>query len=69
MRWNLRDVIILFIDSNINRPIREAFNNSVSSAITQQPLPPIPRNESGEPYAVGGGTLQPGDITTPIVSQ
>lgn len=58
-----------FIDSNINKPIRDAFTNTISATLTQQPLPPVPRNESGEPYAVGGGTLLPGDVTSPIVPQ
>lgn len=66
---SLQNEVREFIDSNINKPIRDVFNNSISSSITQETLPPIPRNEAGEPYAVGGGTLQSGDITSPIVTQ
>jgi len=58
-----------FIDSNINRPIQDAFSSAISGAITQTPLPPPPRNEAGEEYATGGGVLLPGDSTAPIVSQ
>ena len=58
-----------FIDSNINKPIQEAFSGAISATIAQTPLPPAPRNEAGEEFATGGGVLLPGDSTAPIVTQ